>query len=352
MRGGFVIDASGPRRISGNLDYDGGMSRALSLVATAGVGVALACSSSQGGGGAASAASATSSAAAPIGAASAMIGFGPCGELGCETVESPARALERVLAAKPRVLAIGETHAQRDKARVTSSTRRFTEQLLPLVAPRSSALILELWLPDSRCDKRQVAQVRKQTEVVTKPQAETNQSDFVLLGQRSRALGLEPSVLVPSCDDYRVIAGAGANDVSVMLAMIARLTASDVKRVLARPAAKDRMVITYGGALHNDVAARPGKEAWTYGPELVKATDGAYAELDLIVPEFIGDTESWRSLDWYAHYDAERLGARTVLFHPAPRRWVLIFAKSAANSASAAPSASAPLSSPAAAAPR
>ncbi len=263
-----------------------------------------------------------------------------CGPLDCTRYADVHAALSRVLASSPRVLAVGETHAQRDRGGVPSATRRFAELLLPELAPRSSALIVELWVPDPRCNPRQIAQVARQTEAVTKTQATTNQSEFVLLGQRAKQLGLAPSVLSPSCEDYAAITRAGPDDVLVMLAMIARLTREAAERALARPEGK--LVITYGGALHNDAVARPGKEDWTFGPALSRATAGAYAELDLIVPEYIGDTEAWTALPWYPYYDAERLGDQLVLFHPAPQRWVLIFPRTPLAPPAAAPSSSSP----------
>jgi hypothetical protein len=54
-------------------------------------------------------------------------------------------------------------------------------------------------------------------------------------------------------------------------------------------------------------------------------TNGRYVALDLIVPEFIKDNDTWRSLPWYAHYDRARLGDHVTLFEVAPRSYVLVF---------------------------
>jgi hypothetical protein len=53
-------------------------------------------------------------------------------------------------------------------------------------------------------------------------------------------------------------------------------------------------------------------------------TLGRYVALDLIVPEFIKQTDVWRALPWFEHYDARRLAGRAVLFSPAPASFVLV----------------------------
>ncbi len=58
----------------------------------------------------------------------------PCGALDCLAFATPEAAFEYVLQSAPRVLAIGEAHAQEGTAGIHSSTRRFAEQLLPLLA--------------------------------------------------------------------------------------------------------------------------------------------------------------------------------------------------------------------------
>jgi len=83
--------------------------------------------------------------------------------------------------------------------------------------------------------------------------------------------------------------------------------------------------VLYGGALHNDVMPRADRAAWSFGPEMVRATGGRYVELDIFVPESIQDTESWRAFAWYPHYDRAAHGGSTVLFRTGPSSWALIF---------------------------
>ena len=47
--------------------------------------------------------------------------------------------------------------------------------------------------------------------------------------------------------------------------------------------------------------------------------------MDLVVPEFIVDDATWRTLPWFSHYDRARLGAKTTLFRRGRKSFVLVF---------------------------
>jgi hypothetical protein len=249
-----------------------------------------------------------------------------CGDLGCRTFDDASAAFAVVLDQHPLALGIGEAHAPRGVGGVASATKRFTDDLLPALRGKASFLLVEAMLPNEKC-KKETKQVKKQQKPVTQAQAETNQNEYVVLGSKAKALGIVPDLLRPSCDDLRAITEAGASDVGLMLETIARLTTKVVKSELDRnqKSGKELLVISYGGALHNDIAPKPDLAKWSYGPALVEHTKNRYVELDLIVPEYIKDTESWTSLAWYSHYDRDRLGKKTVLFNPRPGSYVIIF---------------------------
>jgi hypothetical protein len=249
--------------------------------------------------------------------------FRDCGELGCKAFARAADAFDYVLQEQPRVLAVGEAHAQSDGPKVASATRRFMDGLLPHLAPRASDLVIELWLANGSCGKVE-QQVKQQQGEVTAPQAATNQNEFVELGHRAKALGVMPHALVPSCEQYQKIAGAGADDIEEMLTMIKTVTARDVQQLLLERS-PERLIVAYGGAMHNDLAPREGRAAFSFGPELAEATHGAYVELDLIIPEQIKETDAWRSLPWYAHYSRETAGSDAILLSWAPHAYALVF---------------------------
>jgi hypothetical protein len=233
-----------------------------------------------------------------------------------------------VLAGAPVALGVGEAHALAGTEHLASTARRFSEELLPSLQGRASHLIVELLNPDPRCAAA-TREVRRAQEPVTVPQSKQNQSDYVALGTQARTLGIEPFVLSPTCDEFRAIADAGDAAIDAMLTTIARVTSRMLRGALAKNRALGRsaLVVGYGGALHNDITPAEAKIGWSYGPDLVAFTGGRYVELDLIVREFIKDTDAWRALPWYAHFDAERDSRRWLVMRTAAHRYALFFPK-------------------------
>ena len=266
----------------------------------------------------------------PPGAASASPLPPSCGALDCRLFDSPDEAFSAVLESEPLVLAVGESHKQKGMEHIDSSTKCFTEALLPKLPGRATDLVLELWVGAPRCGP-QVARVEQEQKPVTRKQASTNQNEFVTLAQRAKDLGIQPHVLRPSCEQYdRIMQTPKEERALAMLGLITRQSATLVGTLLLRRDAfqSGSMVVAYGGAMHNDLRPRAGREDFSFGPELERATDGRYVELDIIVPEFIADTESWRALAWYAHFDPEAHPRKTTLLQPNPGSYVLIFPRS------------------------
>jgi hypothetical protein len=249
----------------------------------------------------------------------------PCGALDCLAFATPGAAFDYVLQSDPRVLAVGEAHAQDSTPGIQSSTRRFAEQLLPKLAGKSKHIVVELLL--ANCKEHTVQEVKKQQAPVTEHQAKANQNEFVTLGKVAERLGIEPQGLTPDCTRYEAVVAAGEDGVAQLLTLVADQTAKEVEALLAKPEAGSDLILTYGGALHNDLHPQPGQEAWSFGPALARATQDRYVELDLIVPEFVKDSEAWRSLPWFSAFNREHLSSETLLYRPAAGSFVLIFPK-------------------------
>ncbi|MCU0681582.1 MAG: hypothetical protein MUF34_04885 [Polyangiaceae bacterium] len=307
-------------------------------VALLGASVAAACSGtrsstegSSGQGGVNASASASASLSAAAGSASAAAGSAPpggrCGPLECSFYDTPEAALASLLVPVPRLLAVGEAHAQKGEGRGSSVAKRFTERLLPALEGKASDLLVELMLPPKGCAKTADV-VRERQAPALAPQADTNQNEYLALGEAARRRGIVPDALRPSCDDLAAIGRTGdaGESVVAMMTTIERLTEAKASELLARAARAEArtMVVTYGGALHNDVAPKPGREAWSFGPALERAAGGAYVELDVFAPEAIGEGEAWRALAWHAHYDAARFATKAVLFRTGPKSYALV----------------------------
>lgn len=271
---------------------------------------------------------AVTSASAPP-PADVPLGSFSCGALQCESFDTPTAAFERILSMdQPLILALGESHAQKGDPPVKSTTARFTEELLPKLSGRATSLVLELWVADGSCGKKKEEAVAQQQRPVTQNQADTNQNEFVTLGHKSKELGIIPFILRPSCEEYDHVQKAGKDGFMEMLTVITRNMDERVTKLFkeTQTKSKGKMVVTYGGGMHNDRAPKPGAEDWSFAANLEKLSGGRYVELDLIVPEFIkDDVVSWQKLPWYPSYDRQRFGKSTVLIKMGERSYALLF---------------------------
>ena len=255
-----------------------------------------------------------------------------CGALDCRQYDSVGEAFEDALAGGPRVVAIGEAHAQRGTT-VPSSAHHFKEDLLPLLAGRASDLLVEVMNPPAGCAKTTEV-VRGKQAVVTQKQAPSDQGEYVAMGTRARELGIIPDLLRPTCGDLAAVDSAGEDAVPASLAMIARLTRTQVERMLERdeqtPGDENKIVVTYGGALHNDLDPSPERAGWSFGPALAARTGGRYVAINLYVPELIDDSDAWKRLAFYRYYDPAKAGAKTAVFRQG-KSFVVVLPRTAAK---------------------
>jgi len=252
----------------------------------------------------------------------------PCGELNCLAFDSAAAAFAHVLKAQPRVIGVGESHAQKGMESIVPTTRRFAEELLPRLCGRTRSLILEVWLPRNDCGDQRVQQVEKQQKPVTSTQAKSNKDDYVALGYAAKRIGIEPSALVPTCDEYQSILDAGPDGIERMLSLVGSKTAERVLEELRRvpESVTGPAVVAYGGALHNDSEPTPAYQAFSYGPRLLRETKGRYIELDLVVREYVKDTDAWRKQPYYQALRNSSLPDKALLYQWAEHSFGIVFA--------------------------
>lgn len=248
----------------------------------------------------------------------------------CKRFASAEEAFKSVLADDLQVLAVGESHAQKGSEATASATKRFTEQILPTIASRSGDVVVELWMGDPKCQK-EVKAVASAQRPVTETQATSNTNEYQTLGVKAKELGVTPWLLRPTCDDFSSISDAGADAVPVMLGLVKRLTQQKIEQLMVKNVPAKKLTIAYGGLLHNDVAPPTATAGWSFGPELAKATNGKYVEIDLIVPEFVKENDSWKKFAWYGAFAAEDAPRdKAVLYTMAttPPSYALVFASS------------------------
>jgi hypothetical protein len=245
----------------------------------------------------------------------------------CRLFDSPAQAFAEVLREAPAILAVGEFHARKRHEGLRTATARFSEELLPSLQGRASDIVIELWVGTGKCDVAQQQVAREQQPVTQdRPQATPNQ--FLALGDHAKALGVRPHPLEPTCDDFNRVLQAGDGAVLEMLELTARMFASRARLLFQRNQAvgSDKMIVTYSGAMHNDL--RPDHtcgEPCCFGKQLQTLAGGRYVEVDLVVPEYIGQGQFWQDRVWYPHFDRTALHTKTTLFRQGPGSYVLIF---------------------------
>lgn len=245
---------------------------------------------------------------------------------GCTAYKTPREAFEQVLAEKPLVLAVGEYHEVKGGPKVPSAIRRFTRDLLPLLAGKAGALIAETWMLSGKCGEVE-KQASKEVEKVTQRPKETEDEVTTLL-DRSYKLGLKNHILLLSCDDYRSMLGDdGELDAAKSLLLVKRKVEEKALEVREKEeaAVEGKMLVLYGGALHNDLEPLEAFKDYTFGPALSREAGGRYLELDLLVPEYVRDDEDLAKLPWFAPAMARAAKGQAVLVSPAPNVRFLVF---------------------------
>jgi hypothetical protein len=241
-----------------------------------------------------------------------------------ETFATPGAAVSAFLDGATGVVAFGELHQTAKTAGVRSTLARFTDEVLPAIAPRAAHLIVETWVSRGSCgepEKRVTEDVARTTE--RPPQTE---NEIVRLLRRARELGVAPHVLDVDCHEYATLQVGDHVDYDRLLKLTRAHLQRAIEQGLALPRPADRpLVLVYGGALHNDLAPAPALGGYSFGPDVDRLTGGAYREVDLYVPELVSALPALRTEPWYAAWVAARRPGRTSLIRRAPRSAVVVF---------------------------
>ncbi len=247
----------------------------------------------------------------------------------CTVVPTPLDGFRRVLAREPTVLAVGEYHEVKGAPKVPSALRRFTTDLLPALKGKVTSLVVETWMLSGKCgeaEKQASAAVAKTTQ-----RPDSTEDELTTLLDRTFKLGVKNHILLIDCDDYRsMLDDAGELDGEASLLLVKRKVEEKAQEVLEKEEAgtKDKLLLLYGGALHNDLEPLPEWRAYSFGPTLRRATDGHAIELDLLVPEYVETDEDLLKEPWFAGAMALSKAGKTVLVNPHPDVYLLLFARS------------------------
>jgi hypothetical protein len=241
---------------------------------------------------------------------------------------SPQAAIAALMADPGGVIAFGELHQTRATAKVRSAIARFTDEILPIVAPHASHLIVETWITRGTCGAVE-AQVTEEVARTTERPVET-ESEIMTLLRRAKELGVAPHVLDVGCDEYKVLAGEGEHAGAVDYDKLLTITNQHLERAIGQglllPRAPGRpLIVVYGGALHNDLFPDPTLAKYTFGRHVHAATRGAYREVDLYVPEMVDTTPALKAEPWYRAWQRAGAGASDVVIQRNPRSSIVVF---------------------------
>ena len=231
--------------------------------------------------------------------------------------DSPADALTAILkraetdagGSPPRVVAFGEYHELKGNSGIKSALKRFAEQLLTVIQPATSDLVLETWVTAGGCGKEEKSVVKDVQKTTKRPV--TTENELVTLIKQAKAVGVQPHILELSCDEYQgLLDKEGGVDYEKMLKLLSDLLAKKIAQVKVRRSAAgvQKIVAVYGGALHNDLYPSADFRPYTFGPSTAIAFPGQYLEVDLYVPEFIDKDPGVIKEPWFAKYVQARRG--------------------------------------------
>lgn len=238
------------------------------------------------------------------------------------TYPSAAAAVQALMAGKPRVVGFGEYHQQKKTAKIPSALRHFTRDILPaLRAAGATDLVAETWITTGSCgevERKAVARVDKTTQ---RPASTGN--EVVTLLRQAKGLGIEPRILRVACKDYQAIFGSGRLDFDRLLRLTRDQLETQIRTALQRSGS--RLVVSYGGALHNDLRPSADLAPYAFGEAVARAVDGKYLEIDLYVPEYIEKDPAIRREPWYEQYRRAYRPKLVVVVARGPGSYALIF---------------------------
>jgi hypothetical protein len=235
---------------------------------------------------------------------------------------SAVAAVRALLAVSPQVVAFGEYHQHKKTAKIPSALGHFTHEILPALRTAGATdLVVESWITTGSCgevERKAVAQVDKTTH---RPAGTEN--EVVTLLRRAKELGIEPRILQITCRDYQAIFASGRLDFDRLLRLTRDQLETQIRTALQRSGS--RLVVSYGGALHNDLQPSADLAPYAFGEAVAHAVDGKYLEIDLYVPEYIEKDPAIRREPWYERYRRAYRPKLIIVIQRGPGSYALVF---------------------------
>jgi hypothetical protein len=227
-----------------------------------------------------------------------------------------SKAFSAVLEKQPKVLGIGELHTTTTGPQGPTTLSRFTTELLPLLSPGTTDLVLETWRLNPECYQQAKAVSETIQQDLKRPEA--TKTELELLIEAAIALKIQPHDLLLSCEEYAQVQIEGELDYGTLLTVVTQKLQAYGEEGFNIPEAR---VVLYGGAVHNDVVPNPDQADYSYGKALGQSS--GYIELDLYNPAILKEKpalveESWAPL-------LEKAGpGKVILYARSARSYVIL----------------------------
>jgi hypothetical protein len=252
------------------------------------------------------------------------LGYGDDARLFATPGEAIAIVLSEVgSSVKPRVVGFGEYHKLTSSAPVHSALRRFAEEIFDSLAENSAHLVLETWQVDPSCGKQAQA-VREQVEKTIERPPET-ESEMTVLLRKMEQSGTAPHILQFACNEYKALLDDTGLNTEKLLTLISRKLEEQTRKALAI-GPENKLVLIYGGATHNNLFPYEGLEHWSFAKAVAEATNQAYIEIDLYVPELVSGDPLLSSEPWYPLLAQARTD-QVILIRRDPASYILLLRK-------------------------
>jgi hypothetical protein len=273
------------------------------------------------------------------------------------------------------------------KGAPVSSLRRFSGELFGVLSPRASDIVLETWITDGNCGKQETTAVAKVEKTTERPQ--NTENELVTLVKQAKSVGVQPHILRLSCDDYKGILGDdGQVDFEKLLGLLTSLLHKKISAIAvarSRPptpaatgpalpaqeggaaspapppvvdagggsaastspaasvatapppaatnqppsatgaAGANKLILVYGGGLHNDLQPRAELAAYTFGPKVLDEFKGRYLEVDLYVPEYVERDPNMVKEPWFALYKKRFRPGQTAVIRRQQGSYIIVF---------------------------
>jgi len=130
--------------------------------------------------------------------------------------------------------------------------------------------------------------------------------------------------------DYLSFTHGDEIDFGVLLKLVTERLEAKAQAVLdMRKDAADKVVLLFGGALHNTIYPLAAYEKqFSYARHLQKLTGGRYVELDLVVPEYVEKIPDFVRQPWFKTYKKKGSPQKVFLISPRPGYFVLVLPRS------------------------